>query len=461
MQNDNVSHLIMRSSKADFLSALVDGKRLTHDGREWLTAALDPFHDYNHQIAGYPDTDVSQTTVSCYQYEETFSAPPLEAGDTTWNAHVFTLPLASTFAAAGVYNESADWSRITEPATAVTRNIGPLNFNSASSSKGFGAPTIPVNANARVGCLPSVGSNSNDISSGCSRIIAMGFEVHNTTAEIYRQGSVTTYRMPQSGNLNQTLWSNNNVSSYGTVVGHRYRSPPETLQAANLLKGTRTWDARSGVYATCFQSTVANPLLQMATEHFLLDPSASPGAASVVVGTPLVPGLPVANPVTYTPVPLQTVPYDTTGAMFSGLSAQTTLTVKVRFYVERAPTWSEPALAVLASPSAGYDITALELYSQVINYLPPAVMVGENAKGDWWKAVISVLKHVSAPLGLALSPFVPGAGIVGSAVSNMVGQLDTSRAVSKQAVDKAKQAKPKVVVKSQKPPMKKAAKLRK
>lgn len=442
MQTDNsISQLILRSQKSDFLAALVAGKRLTNDGKEWLTAALDPFHDYNHQIAGYPDTDVSQTTVSCYQYEYSLTAPPLAGGDTTWNAHVFSLPLASSFQTAGIYNETTDWSKITEPNPASTISLGPLNIHAVSSSSTLG-PTIVANADFRHSVLPPVAGFGNDLSTGCSRIIACGFEVHNTTAEIYKQGAVCTYRMPQAGNANQVMFSNFAATSYGTVTGRRYRAPPTTVAQANLLKGTRTWDAKSGVYATVFQATVANPLLQQASEHFLLDPSPAPGPTSVVVGSPLVPGLPLVNPTNYTPTPLQTMPFDTTGALFTGLSTQTTLTIKARFYVERAPTWAEPQLAVLASPSAGYDVTALELYSQVINMLPPAVMVGENAKGDWWRAVVSVLKHVSGPLGLALSPFIPGASLVGAAVGQVSGQVNTKRPISKQSADLAKESRP-------------------
>jgi hypothetical protein len=442
MQNQsmkNLSDYMRRSEKTDFLSALVDRHALTQDGKEWLTAALDPFHDYNHQIAGYPDTDVSQTVVSCFQYEMNLKAPASVTGAATWDAHVFTLPIASSFANAPVYNETADWGRVKDPTPAVATQMGPLNAFSAPSGDVLGF-TIPVNANSLQSVLPNPGVE--DLASGNSRVISCGFEVHNTTAEIYKQGAVTTYRMPQSANLNQVLFTNNAETSFGTVTGKRLRAPPRTLAQVNLLKGTRTWEAKDGCYATVFQSTVANPLLQVSGEHVLFDEYPDPGQVAVVQGTPLIPGLPTANPTTYTPSACQVMPFDTTGAIFTGLSAQTTLTVKARFYVELAPTWRESQLAVLASPSAGYDLAALQLYSQVINMLPAAVMVHENAKGDWWRAVVSVLKHVSAPLGLAMNTFVPGSALVGSAVSALAGQIDTKRSVSAQSVAQAKQVRP-------------------
>lgn len=441
-----------RSDRADALQHLVEASKLTSDGKEWLTAALDPFHDYNHQIAGYPDADVSQTVVSCYTYEYQISKPPGLAAGATWDCHVHSLPIANSFNAAGVYNQSADWGRITEPVPTVTRQTGPLNILSGPAGSNL-APAIPTVANVVTNIMPQNGVE--DISSGCSRIIGAGFEIHNTTAEIYKQGSVTTYRMPQASGDNQTLFSNNNASSFGSVVGTRFRAPPASIANANLLKGTRTWEAKDGVYATLMQSSVVNPLKNLANQHVLFDEYPDPGTASVVMGTPLIPGLPVANATTYTPVAIQTVPFDTTGAYFTGLSEQTTMVLKGRFYVERAPTWNESAIAVLASPSAGLDTTALELYAATVNMLPAAVHVGENAKGDWWRAIISVIKHVSAPLGLALSPFVPGAGLIGGAVSSIAGQIDTKKPVSTQSTAQAISQNPKAVkVVSQRRPQK-------
>jgi hypothetical protein len=267
--------------------------------------------------------------------------------------------------------------------------------------------------------------------------------VHNTTAEIYKQGSVTTYRMPQNWGLLQEVVTF--AGRDGSITGKRVRAPPSTVAQANLLKGTRTWEAKDGVYATLFQSTVANALTQMSTECVLFEPNADPGQAATTVFTPV---SQYGAALLACPMAIQaskTMPFDSTGAFFTGLSPQTTLTLKVRYYVERAPTWSDPQLAVLASPSAGYDIMALQLYAQAINLLPPAVMVGENAKGDWWRAVVSVLKHVAGPVGALANPFLPGAGLLGAAISAVSSQIDTSRSVSSQAAAQAKKTKPRLL----------------
>jgi hypothetical protein len=426
-----------RKDRQDALQRLVDSKVISEDGKQWLTAALDPFHDFNHQLAGYPDADVSQTVVSCYTYEHELSAPPGTVG--TWSAHIVSLPMLSAHQDGKIYNQTADWTFCIEPNPSVSTSLAPIVIY-AGADLASCAPQVPAIPASTQAMLPA--TNVKDLSSGCTRIIGAGFEVHNTTADIYKQGSVTTYRMPQSQSTNQSLLSNTAETNFTVATGTRFRAPPTTLAQANLLKGTRTWEARDGVYATLLQSSVSNPLKNLANEHIMFDQYPEPGTASNILSSPIVTTLPRAGPHAGVPKPTQTSPFDTTGAMFTGLSKETTLVIKARFYVERAPTWNEPALAVLASPSAGYDVAALELYAQCVNMLPAAVHVGENAKGDWWRAVLSVIKHVAAPLGMALSPFVPGAGIIGGAVSTVAGQIDPKKPVSSQSVAQAKESRP-------------------
>jgi hypothetical protein len=172
---------------------------------------------------------------------------------------------------------------------------------------------------------------------------------------------------------------------------------------------------------------VQNPLKQLESQQVLYTPDASTGAASTVIATQWDaqgPGATAPNATASSFEPNQILPFDTTGVFLTGLSKETTLTVKLKVYVERAPTWAEPALSVLASPSAGYDVRALELYAQVVNLLPPGVKVSDNAFGDWWRAIVSIVKNVAPAVGLALSPVVPGAGIIGMGVGRLAGVVE-------------------------------------
>lgn len=430
-----------RKEKYDTLTAMVDKGSLTPDGRDWLTCALDPYHDFNHTLAGYPDAAVSQTVVSCYQYQTTVTAP--EAGN-EWDAHIFSLPLANT-QTYKCQTLSATWTTATDANPLVHQLLGPLNIITNTKDSPI-VPRIPVSATMATKCLPGLGVE--EACSGVSRIIAIGFEVHNTTADIYKQGAVCTYRMPSAPGQNQVGYQNNAgppATSYGAVSGKAFPQPPPTQGDAMRLKTARTWDAREGVYATCFQSSVDNPLVQMSNQQIMFIAEPDTGLASTAWTSPIAP-VPAgaANNAVFVPTPTKTTPFDVTGAFFTGLSAQSSLVVKLRLYVERAPGWNLPDLAPLASPSAGYDIHALELYAQAINALPAAVKVSENAAGDWWRAVVSVLKHVAGPAGALLNSVVPGAGLIGSAVQAMAGQLDTKRPISKQVVERLNSTNPKL-----------------
>lgn len=409
-------------SAKDFLQSLADNKKITQDGKEWLTLALDPFHDYNKQVSGYPDADASQTVVSCYQYQTEVSSQ----ANTNWDCHIYSGCVAkpdnlSTFSLA------ADWKSISEPASTqqFTWMHSPLTIEKFPTTGNAFTPTIPATVSPSVSTLPAL--DNTDLCAGITRVIGMGFEIHNTTSEIHKQGTITCYRMPQMGSQYQIRALNNAGTFVTPVIGEMFRLRPCTVAQANLLKGTRTWNAAEGAYCTVLQNSVHNPLKQLESQQILYNTEASTGAASTVIASQWDaqgPGATAPNATASSFEPNQIMPFDTTGVFLTGLSPETTLTVKLKVYVERAPTWAEPNLAVLATPSAGYDVRALELYAQVVNLLPPGVKVADNAFGDWWKAVVSLVKHAAPTIGLALNPVVPGAGLIGMGVGRLAGVVE-------------------------------------
>jgi len=433
MASRNNFRLTDSVARKDFLQALVDNKKISPDGREWLTLALDPFHDYNRQVAGYPDADASQTVVSCYQYQTEIST----AGADNWDCHIYNGSVAKSDDLS-VLNLLSTWKSQQEP-TPVQQNMwkhGPLVIEKLATTGGNFAPAIPVDAAPTVTPLPAL--DNTDLCAGIPRVIGMGFEIHNTTADIYKQGTITCYRMPQLGSQYQMRALNAGSTFVTPVVGEMRRLRPSTVAAANLLKGTRTWAAAEGAYCTVLQNSVHNPLRQMESAQMLYSPDAAPGANSAVLASQWDS---VGGAATYPNCsassfePNQPLPFDTTGVFLTGLSQQTTLTVKLKVYVERAPTWSEPNLAVLATPSAAYDVRALELYAYAVNRLPPGVKVSDNGFGDWWKAVVSIIKNAAPAVGLALNPVIPGAGVVGMGVGRMAGVIDSS---AKRVINTAK-----------------------
>jgi len=413
--------------KKQYLDSLVEKKQLTADGRDWLTLALDPFHDYNHQVAGYPDADCSQTVVSCYQYQYDLSAP---AGQTVnWDAHIYNGCVGKADSLT-VQTLDANWAYMidADPAQPATWKHAPLVIQVQPIPGAPFSPADPATTNPTVYTLPPI--DNTDVTSGITRVIGMGFEIHNTTADIYKQGTATCYRMPQMGSQYQMRTGNHTQTMVGSVVGEMRRQPPGTVAQANMLKGTRTWSAAEGAYCTCLQNSVHNPLKQLESQQYLYISKSAPDANSTVVTASAYDTLgadavaPNASVITFEPN--QSIPFDVTGVFLTGLSKESTLTIKLKIYVERAPTWYDSALSVLASPSAGYDVKALELYAMAANQLPPGVKVNENSAGDWWRAVVSIIKNAAPAIGMALNPVLPGAQYIGQGVGKLASIADNT-----------------------------------
>jgi hypothetical protein len=93
------------------------------------------------------------------------------------------------------------------------------------------------------------------------------------------------------------------------------------------------------------------------------------------------------------------------------LSQETTLTLRVRWIIERFPNDNESSIVVLSTPTAHYDPVALEIYSRLMMKTPPAVMFKENPQGEWWKTMLAGIADIAQDGLLAIPhPLAQGAG---------------------------------------------------
>jgi hypothetical protein len=408
------------------MSWLVEANQLTADGRDWLTCAMDPFHDMDHQVAGYPDADGSKTVVSCYQVAYDIARPfNVDAGN-NWDCHVFNLPTAQpTVTLVGADNHNG---QLTVAAAGVRATYGLMNVSTNYTGAPLFANTTTAAANPNYRNINI--QTPAGICDGSTRIVGMAFEVVNTTAEIEKQGTITAYRMPQLSNPSDvTINESGAANARGQLRVQAYQQPPSSPAEATNLIGTKQWAAAEGSYSTVTQCSIVNPISFETHQAMMLTSSDLTNGTTVLVGQYVFNGTQNAPPAM---TPLNTeqnklVPLNTSGVFLTGLSSGTTLRLKVKVYVEAAPTWANPQLAVLATPSAAYDVHALELYSKAMNILPVAVPVGENAAGDWWRKVLKVVSVIAAPLGMAVG--LPGAGAFGSGIANAARvALESARA---------------------------------
>lgn len=386
---------------------MIEKKQLSEAGAAFVRKALDPFHDFEVRVSGIPDTNTSRTIIQEVTLTQTVTRPATIAAGDTWDLHVVSLPELAY--SAGAQLSFAEGEVATAGAQLI--QVGPFSY--AKVKSGFATFS-------GLALDPSHTTAAPDFSAyldGQKRVIAMGFEVHDTTADLYKQGTMTVYRMPQvieTSNMGfYPLGGAGNASDYiSTTVS---RCPPNLLERAILQTGSRQWEAKKGCYVVSVMDEKDNKLTGNIQAPHVFTVGDLTEAAAYGFGT-----FPKSTGINYTTsagsVPYKPklenskpIPFHTSGAYLTGLNYESTITIVYRLILEVAPTFDNVQLVVLAQPSPDYDPLALELYKTAAAMLPVGVPVSENASGDFWRKCLNIIATATeklAPIlrGPVLSP---------------------------------------------------------
>jgi len=430
-------------------SALSTGL-LSTAGWAFLKLATDPWHDNKvPEFRGVPDVNEGNSVICSVMQELSISKPgALAAGN--WNVRITTNPVARSVTMwdnVCYTNTSQNWNE-----TALT--MIPIQVDFSSGSADF--PDYSTAATSTGLSIPAAYLN------GPYKVVALGIEVCNTTAVLYQQGLCTCCTMNQSNyepftmNLNRGGSPRPQPKATSVVAT---RTAPKNISEAILMPGVTQWHAREGHYSVV-------ELLQMQN----LAPTVQP-----VYPIWLNADLPTSDTTYSAYLPAMTtqtlngvahdvilgmpgrVPMNTTTAMYTGLSDQTTLTLRVRWIIERYPNDNQPEILVLATPSPSLDQVAMEIYSTVMSRLPSAVMFKYNNSTDWWKGVLGQIADVvSSGLLMMPHPLAKGAGAaIGmmrsltankSVVDSLAEIKSTEKTLRKERKKKKAQAKPRSVI---------------
>lgn len=467
---------IVRSK--DPMTELCKNRLITTEACDWVKSALDPFHDLQlDSLRGYPDVSTEPTVVVKVRQALTVAAPPgLESG-ATWDCHIVLSPI--------------DFSPAAVPATRAAR-VTPFGAGKSGGAEtaglidytgdGVGSTlarmdgllvnsvpsdaTLGKNMTFTPGHCPSTPGSGYQLQQinldeyldfdatdlGVYRLIYSGFEVVNTTAQIYKQGAVTVYEYGNSYEIGASLPAKVRDVDASPTVGDAdrpisqptnfFRCPPNTLAEAKIMPGSHSWAAQDGCYNTAkFQTT--NAFQGMTRRPWAICQNNLTGPTdSGYLGNGYLDGSficdsslvrtdnardtsPPSTPGTYSG-PVHFSQMNTTGAYFTGLSAESTLFVTWRVGIERLPAANKPAFLALSQPSATYDPNALVLYNMVANVLPPGCPQGYNDAGKWFrwiseaaqKSIPTVYPIVRTAAMLATSM---GRPVIGGAL-NALGQ---------------------------------------
>lgn len=406
-----VANRITHSEKV--LNMMVEANMLSEKGKNSVIQALDPMHDLPVSVlSGWPDMETSASVVQCIK--KTIAITTNQSSTDNWDCHFCVLPFANnvnfTPTLSRTNNFVNNFRTLTDPQT-TNNTIGGVTV----WGEPVGGSTVITDTPIATVVLDDTYIH------GPSRIVGMGFEVNNTTADLYKQGQVIVYRLPQPDpeTSDYTVISAASWNSGVTTVGsyQQFRPPCNTAANAMLLAGSRQWSAKDGVYMVVpLINGPDNPALvgdynqpmfpvtALSEDQPDGDQSGPINNGAVVIPTLFV--VPIETEVGFSNcsvLPCNRIyPLQQCGAIFTGLSPQTSLQLTVNFYLETFPGFAENTLLTLATPSTHYDPLALQMISRAFLDMPVAFRFGDNGLGQAFAETIADMADFIAPIALAV-----------------------------------------------------------
>lgn len=424
---------VVRNEK--LLNMLVNRQLLTEHGKAAVIAALDPFHDVEiEDLVGWPDQETAPSVVR--RIAESVTVKSVADGGAI---SIMTYPTLQNF----TMNHAGDRSN----------NLVTSLVEGATSTNSYVAPVVirvydnDTNLPVQVASVDSTKLLMTSIPAYLKagfRVLGFGLEVHDVTAEIYKQGTLTVAEIEQTGFENPEVFFIRNYDdgtptakkSVGAVInmptpvqGNIIQNQYADLASAVYMPGSVQWEAKKGCYIVMPFTGVDNFVNHARTSVGVYTTELSVGASQnvtnpTVINTsqlffpkPTVSGS--GDPLIF---PLDClVPMHSKQVLLTGLNANSTFTVNTVLYLEQFPTTYDPTLLTLARPSCPLDEMALEIISRATQELPVAVPVNENPLGEWFQDVVGTALEVLEPLGMIAFPeFAPLIGAGGQALKRMI-----------------------------------------
>lgn len=419
---ESIGHVRLSSSKVqrgeEVLNRAVATGELSECGMKAVLAAVDPFHDKPIDgLRGYPDQETGPSVIRHWS-----SSTTIKAKDAGGALLVYSQPILdqSTIYSCTRRNAVVDSISVGVSTNAVLSPVSMYNFTNAQATAVGGLPFAPVESFHHA--IPD-----SYFQDGPCRLLGMGFEIHDVTAEIYKQGTISCFEVPQSTADKETAFvvaqTIGGVAYVGTPVEIcRLQRYPSSLDEIMMYPGSVQWDAKDGAYVVIPFTGHENPpvLAEYRTPLLNTTPSSVMDATDTLNTTARYLGAYASGGVAGDPFVFNAhayAPMNSRGALITGLNAESTFTITTRFYFECFPVQSSP-LQTLAAPSCSFDPKALALISLMMRSMPVAVPVKDNPLGEWfWESVeaaLPVLGTVASTLFPEFSPLIAAGSAMGT-----------------------------------------------
>ncbi len=410
------------------LNRAVSQRKLTDAGRKAFIAAIDPFHDAPIDgLQGWPDLNTEPSVVRHWKDSYTVKAKE-DGGAILIHTYPTLTENAQGFASRrnGVIDTLSDQLSPTNSHTMASVCV--YNYTAAQAT----ADNCPLIATPSPQVFASVPDVS-WLSDGPCRLLGLGVEIRDVTADLYKQGTLTVYEQAQAMEERSQM-----IIRAQTIAGVSYVQtpinvvpvirPPAGLQEMLIQPTTRQWDAREGCYFVVaigennepIYSDYVSPALSQTTNGsdipstINIDPLfIGPWATGSVNGDNLVMR------------PTILCRTDSKGVYLTGLNANSTFTITVSYFMETFPINSSP-LYPLATKSAAYDPVALKIIAEAAKTLPIGVPVSMNPLGEWfWDVVSAVAPILATGASMIFPAAAPALLPAGVAISEMASRQVT------------------------------------
>jgi hypothetical protein len=394
-------------------------RKLKPASAAFFTSAIDPMHDSSIGLRGWPDRNPSLSVVrkivQAFDVAKPASTNPNFPDDSPWQAHFVLQPWLQN-----INFSVCPRNNTTLGATTSQTTTGGFECHAVANGADFFYPAIGAMNDLvqRLGALYL----DRAYTEGTGRVIGIWIEVINTTAPLYKSGSITCWKAPQPACQPATYYRDATPAYPATCQAYRY--PARSAAEALLYTGATEWEAGEGSYMAGTFVDFENPAITAGYVQPLLSNAPSSEDMTYIYGdvstintqSVLIPSsIPGSGPLPNTARSYPCVrlyPYNQMGMVFTGLSPQTTLKAKLNVYYESFPNRAEIELLNLARPTTPYDPFVLDLLSRVCRHLPIAVPFKYNAEGDWFDAVMKAVAMIAPEIGVLFGQPVVGAGVV-------------------------------------------------
>lgn len=392
----------------------------------------DPYHDRNLRVSGFPDGNTMMSAVKRYARQTSVVCPfALQPGQ-SWQFHIFTTPLHTITDFLSCHLQGNTIPNLYNSTT--INQVGPVNiYYTLKDSTG----TIIATQFTALG--ESLSRSQNGLDS--TRTVSLAFELHNTTAELYKAGSLTSYRLNAASSRSDYQMNNGAVPpAYTPITFTHLTSIPTNLREANQLPNARTWEAAKGIYSVTLPS--ANN--QYSSQFFqnvgmsIANPD-SPGRQYLIYAR---------DPNNNYIVPSWS-PSSCTGVISSSFTDdKQTFTLDYRQVLEFAPNPQSYNLP-FATTSPQCDLLFMKMYKRMINSIEPGVPVGFNSAGEWFRRILVLAKEQLPNLIHLLPPQYKAAATTALPAVNAIVDKVVSRLKPAQSTPKPKPAR--AITKRQRP----------